>query len=211
MPISRIHSVTVDSMMFMMPMPLTKSKIPPITTSPAGAPPPPSLSRWSGGFCTRGAARRVPRPHRACLGGAEASAPEGQRGAFPAPTELVSVERRLEDKRRGRRTDHSGAEACAPPGRARWGGAAVGLGCRASGTGFKLEKPCGRYWMGWTFRLFLAGIRCLMAASRKNHHAGGRREGSGRCLGKMLSFWRPALYLALTAGALVQLGGCTRP
>src|SRR5437764_14061513 len=50
-----------------------------------------------------------------------------------------------------------------------------------------------------------------MAASRKNHHAGLRHGGNGRCLGKMLSFWRPALYLALTAGALVQLGGCTRP
>ena len=50
-----------------------------------------------------------------------------------------------------------------------------------------------------------------MAASRKTHHAGLRRGGSGRSLGKMFSFWRPALYLALTAGALVQLGGCTRP
>ena len=50
-----------------------------------------------------------------------------------------------------------------------------------------------------------------MAASRKTHHAGLRRGGSGRYLGKMFSFWRPALSLALAAGVLVQTAGCTRP
>src|SRR6266498_2263191 len=40
------------------------------------------------------------RPHRACLGGAWVFAPEGKRGALPAPTELVSVERGLGDQKR---------------------------------------------------------------------------------------------------------------
>src|SRR6266498_3805003 len=40
------------------------------------------------------------RPHRACLGGAGVSAPEGKRGALSAPTELVSVGRGLEDQKR---------------------------------------------------------------------------------------------------------------
>ncbi len=117
----------------------------------------------------------APRPHRACLGGAGVSAPEGKRGAFPAPTELVSVERGLGDKKRTggepprwcrslrstgaspvgarrwkqpllvqkpllhrgepggggtRRALLAGAEADAPPGRARWGRGAI----RASST-----------------------------------------------------------------------------
>src|SRR6266542_1037443 len=84
------------------------------------------------------------RPHRACLGGAGVSAPEGKRRALSAPTELVSVERgflhqrgnaersppppslsrwggglRTRKGRTGNRP--AGAEACAPPGQARWG------------------------------------------------------------------------------------------
>src|SRR6266851_2367750 len=43
--------------------------------------------------------RLVRRPHRVCLGGALASAPEGNHGLPTAPTELVSVERRLGDKK----------------------------------------------------------------------------------------------------------------
>src|SRR5437764_372580 len=50
-----------------------------------------------------------------------------------------------------------------------------------------------------------------MAVSRKNHLAGWRRWGWGRSLRKMLSFWRPALPLALAVGALIHVGGCTRP
>src|SRR6266536_5293277 len=134
----------------------------------------PVMAPVTGTGAMTGPARRLTRithrPHRACLGGAEVSAPEGERGAFPAPTELVSVERGLGDKkrtggepprwcrslrstgaspvgaRRGeqpllvqkpllhrgepggggtRRPLLAGAEACAPPGRVRWGRCAI--------------------------------------------------------------------------------------
>src|SRR5206468_1307006 len=37
-------------------------------------PPPPGLSRWNAGFCTTETLRSKHRPRRACLGGARASA-----------------------------------------------------------------------------------------------------------------------------------------
>src|SRR5206468_1307007 len=81
-------------------------------------PPPPSLPRWGEGLCTRcRGLPSQPRPHRACLGGARASALQGspiqsrphracpggtrasalQRPCAPntAPAELASVERGL--------------------------------------------------------------------------------------------------------------------
>jgi len=73
-------------------------------------PPPPGVPRWSRGFCTRRAGLSSPpppglrtpnRPHRACPGGAEASAQEGRGPPFSAPTGLVPVERGLVHQRGG--------------------------------------------------------------------------------------------------------------
>src|SRR5438067_2083969 len=94
---------------------------------PDSAPPPPGLPRWSEGFCTRHG-RSVLRPHRACPGGAMASAPErrfpqGQAHASPgqARWEAAAVQAA------------SGAEAFAPPGQARWGRAPFKLARRRAG------------------------------------------------------------------------------
>ncbi len=89
--------------------------------SPDSAPPPPSLSRWSEGFCTRGETRSALRPHRACLGGAGAWGQEKD-GRRTAPLVQKPALHRGEPGGGGtRRPLLAGAEALAPPGRARWG------------------------------------------------------------------------------------------
>ncbi len=98
-------------------------------SNPNCVPPPPSLSRWSGGFCTRGETRSVARPHRACLGGAGAWGQEKDgRGTAP----LVQKPAPHRGEPGGGETlkpAFACAEACAPPGRARWGRNAETIAC----------------------------------------------------------------------------------
>ena len=66
-------------------------------------------------------ARMAPRPHRACLGGAGFLHQRGNAERCPPPPSLSRWSGGL-GTRNGRAGNRpAGAEACAPPGRARWG------------------------------------------------------------------------------------------
>src|SRR6266511_721461 len=105
-------------------------------------PPPPGSPRWSESFCPRRTGSAFLRPHRACPGGAEASAQEERAPPSSAPTGLAPVERRLVHK--------AGASAPSPL----WcknlrftGASPVGRGRRKPSLVQKpsvhRDKPCG--------------------------------------------------------------------